>query len=343
MQVFRKFLTSEIGATSVEWVILTAAIVAVTGAVSAVVLRGSETATISIEEDIVLASTLSQPTAAPQSNLEYKTIEVSFELMPNVAMVAPQPSVEACLNPTTLYSFETGLPFQKCLLPSTVLTATENTLPSPERAPLFTVAQNCTAPAYMYDLETQVSQDCQPVAKFQIPRPSFDPYASQHVNVASFTGPTQCASPSYHYFDFMDAPLEVCLTTMEIMPPVRPEYVTPMAIARLAAHPETPDICADGSCQYVRADEPTPPRFAAAPSFFAPEACTAPPCRYERDVPVQSLHQNFVTAPVFLAPEPCGNPPCLYSRLSGSPQPPSLPSYGAPEADPLTPLRRPLH
>ncbi|MHA1127582.1 MAG: Flp family type IVb pilin, partial [Alphaproteobacteria bacterium] len=116
MNTINKFLTNEDGSTSVEWVVLTAAIIGVSAAVSMTVFGGTNTTARTLTNDVhsgvnsrsaALVSSTTLPVATP-------TIYTHLPPTPLIKMAVQTAPVQ-CENIRTIDDDATGLPQIICM------------------------------------------------------------------------------------------------------------------------------------------------------------------------------------------------------------------------------------
>lgn len=316
MKNLRNLVKDEIGATSVEWVVLTAMIISVAFVILSSIGKGVDTAATEMTEDISAVSTLFSPEIISRDTKIIVTQNTN--ITPSFIIYVPaQPythvsylaEAEVCENPVFQYHDLIDTPLRQCLLLVDVIASAKSLRHFPIRPSKALANVACEKPVdqFYHQPETYCLSPDGVFTALQA-LPPVQPY----VFVAMETT-AQCKNTAYQYYRQSDTAQNPC---------------------RLS-----PDVIVSVS----RAEEFTQFAIAKAPEISIPKDCSNSSCMYFRKSDAKPLHSYFSQAPAFFAPAQCENPPCLYSHQSELPLPPSLSSPNVLASNPPEPPLQHLH
>jgi len=301
MNVVRKFATNQSGSASVEWIVLVAAVIGMTTAVSVVVFSGANESMQDVSEGISSIAdardAVTETPEAPQAKwLTVDTTPIDTSLSPYFQMleVATQITPVRCDG---TYEDTTGLTAIVCQANSDVVS-----VPRPElffyKTPEALISQSCVNPSYMlHNLigTPQISCEDFKVVLASV-TPALRPESPNVDKAARFDSTDPCLIAP----DQEGNSAQGCQLSNGIIAPAQAEM------------------------------QPMFASFSTSPEFTKPAECRRVTCQFTRKSEAKPAHSYQNVAPAFNAPARCANPPCVFSRPADTPQAPSMPTLDTP-------------
>ena len=306
MTIFHDFSKDTSGAISSQWVVLTAAVVAMAIAAVTIVTGGVSTTSNTTSNQVASISTNSS------ANFEAIRIPEKIAVTPTKTSVrAPLsspfiawmdiPDAKQCENAYYEHDSVLGESTQICPQTSEVLQTlrTDQFVISQPRSMHVAVCDN-PANKYYHLVDSPLEVCLQSAGAIAMAIP-MRPDEIQVAAITNFQRMDPCDTNNKPRYRQPGMAVQGCKITNNM--------IATLSLSTQALHP----------------------RFVKAPAFTEPEQCLKSDCQFARKSEAQPQHSYFSAAPSLLTPIRCGTPPCVFSRPADTPLAPSMMSLSGPE------------
>ena len=307
MAVLRNFTADTSGAVTVQWIVLTASVVAI-ATLAITIIFGGVTATstttsdqvTSIAEDSIVA--FKAPPVVTETVVEPIKISVRAPLSSPFIAWMDIPDTVQCENAYDVYGSTSGQPTRVCRQTADVI---EPLMPDwffiPPPRPIQTASCNNPSNVYYHLVDSPRAVCLQSSVTIAIASPS-QPADIHVAAISTFQRTDPCEVSSNLRYRRPGAAAQGCKFSANVI------VSLPPATQPLYAH------------------------LAKAPAFNEPKMCLKSDCQFARKSEAKPQHSYFAASPALLTPVRCSTPPCVFSRPKDTPLAPSQMLFAAPDA-----------